>query len=332
MDSSIATTGSRAGLSTTIICCICGMLLFLGLGSVVYLLIPDVSLATRDAAANLLLVDPSYIRPEPKEKYTYLFLVLATPFILTASVRLTRALTDVTVPLSPWPTYAGLIYGAYLAANDPYWAVFFSSAASKWTTWLSVFVLSASIIGVATVRAKTFSISFAVAIGSLALSLNLILISASWRWFNDISLFETEKYIGHYDAVAYSVSQVVNGSTCLADITPQYGCYSEFMAPALKLAGGSTLAISSLFTILQVIAVLALIYTCKRLISRPLLRISALIWLVPVLNRIWSPVDEPNFQTMPVRLIFPTLSLLAALRWMERQTIRRAAQLGVFAG
>jgi hypothetical protein len=75
---------------------------------------------------------------------------------------------------------------------------------------------------------------------------------AAWRVVSSRSIFSFGTWNVHFDAVIYTVSQVVMGKTLLADLPSQYGLFPEFIAPLFRLIELSTLSFTAVCAAMQV--------------------------------------------------------------------------------
>lgn len=318
--------------SVTLLAVVAVSLSLILLGYFVFWLVPPASPAEIARNAQDILAGPRVVQPEPQEKATYFTLLLALVpllFVATAAARRFRR------PLGPLIERSAVLVavaiGATLLACDLFWERQIAAASQSWSTW----VLTGGAVILATALAlPRVAPPVRRAVARVILGAALVagaVITVCWRIF-DVHSVDAMKNIGHFEAVAYSVAQISNGGTCLVDVIPQYGCYGEFMAPLVRALGVSTLAITLVFTVFQLIAFVGLVIAARRLVKEPLILALLVLMLVPVTNRIWYGTDDQFFQGMPVRMLFPALSLLVARAWLDSPTARRAFLVGAFGG
>ena len=142
----------------------------------------------------------------------------------------------------------------------------------------------------------------------------VVLFFAATRIFTPATISYGAHITSHYEAVVYSIVDIAGGGTCLADVTPQYGCYGEFVAPIIRIIGPSPLAMTSIFVALQSLAMLAIIVFSAALIRTTALLLTA-VGCIVILSSITLMLGSPDpvFQNNPIRLFFPALSLLCVL-------------------
>jgi hypothetical protein len=273
------------------------------------------------------------VRPEPQEKFAYLAVLLAAPVALASAVVVQRRAHRRRGFGAPW---AGLLLllSIPLLNSDENWHRLIANAASNPACWVlgSVFACVLIFLPVFAPRldwshglAKVLKTA-----ASLALIAFLVALTLCWRIFDMDSLAESGSLAFHYDAVAYSLTQIVKGGTCLYDVIPQYGCYGEFLAPIVNLFGYSTLLVSLLMALLQALAIIFLVAFSRFLIERWLLFAAAAACVALVTNRIiYVGSIDPGFANMPIRLLFPAASLLL-VQWQSRQSPARTFGWGAF--
>lgn len=165
-----------------------------------------------------------------------------------------------------------------------------------------------------------------------ALVVSAILIPTLRVWSAD-SVDYQASFTSHYDAAVSSIVRIAAGGTCLADVVPQYGCYGEIIAPALKLFGTSTTAITAVFAVLQVLAMWATLLFAARLLEIPATRVGCLVALIVAtgFNLTWW-YSDPYLQYFPLRFFLPALSLLLVVRYQAAPGRLLAFALGAFSG
>jgi hypothetical protein len=164
----------------------------------------------------------------------------------------------------------------------------------------------------------------------LVLAISAISIGAFRIWtVHDITYSAT--FTSHYEAVTSAAVRIAGGETCLAEVLPQYGCYGEYLAPALRFIGTSTLAVTSLFAVLQIISVAVVIVFARSLIRLlPVLLACVLCLIIEVVLNNQPETNDPILQYYPIRFLFPALSLAVACWAQRRFNWPRSALAGAF--
>lgn len=132
-----------------------------------------------------------------------------------------------------------------------------------------------------------------------------------------ISLFNRDNYFGgydHFNAVYYSVAQVVNGKTLLVDFTNQYGLYPHFLQPIFKFIGFNILNYSIIMGLIVVLSYLCLFAFMKTAINNFFLLTLGFIGLVYLRGYFLTFFNygDNYFQYTPIRFVFPCIILLLA--------------------
>ena len=124
-----------------------------------------------------------------------------------------------------------------------------------------------------------------------------------------------------FEAVFYSVSQVANGKTILADLPAQYGLYAELLRPALS--GSSTvLRFTTTMAILELLAWLGILFAARILVRSNLLFLLAGLALSTLVGEMWLygiNAADPYYQYWPIRLIFPCLATVVFILYLFRR-------------
>lgn len=155
---------------------------------------------------------------------------------------------------------------------------------------------------------------------------------AAWRVVGLGSVSNFSGWNVHFDAVIYTVSQVVQGRTLLVDLPSQYGMFPEFVAPVFKLVGLSTLSFTIVFAVLQIIGLSSLMHVLQRTVRDPALKLAAAIAILMVTFEtcLWIlGLEERYFQYWPVRFFWPALAVLLFYRYSRTRSVRSAAVLSL---
>lgn len=133
---------------------------------------------------------------------------------------------------------------------------------------------------------------------------------------------DRSKWTSHFEAVFYSMSQVMGGRSLLVDLPSQYGFFSELLAPWFRLIGLSVLNFSITMFGLQLVAQTCLLIVCYRSLRTPRLFMLASFSLLALTTSAWHSISQnhidPYFQYWPLRLFFPALACLVFWRMLSR--------------
>ena len=151
-------------------------------------------------------------------------------------------------------------------------------------------------------------------------------------WTTD-SLVYSGPISSHYEAVTSSIVRVASGSTCLAEVLPQYGCYGEFLAPLLQIFGSTITVLTVVLAVLLIAALWASMAFAAAIVKHPLVLLGCSLCLVMAagFNLRYDNID-PVLQYFPLRFLFPVLSLLLAMWFQRGPSNRRAFVLGIAGG
>lgn len=154
---------------------------------------------------------------------------------------------------------------------------------------------------------------------------NLLLIFASviiifMILSNTYNFDQTHSDQKHFDAVFYSVSQVMAGKTLLVNFLNQYGLYPHFLEPIFKIIGFSMLKFSFVMGLLVGISFLFLFLTIKKVIVNNLLGFLgfvSIIYFSFIVRLNWD--YDVYYQFWPIRFFFPSLVIfLTSLYFTKR--------------
>ena len=122
----------------------------------------------------------------------------------------------------------------------------------------------------------------------------------------------------HFNATFYSVVQVYFGKAVLIDFPSQYGLYPHFLNPIFKITGLTVITFSIVMGILLVASYLFIYKVLEETVENKVLILVGypfVIFYGYLLLRLVSP--GPYFQYNPVRLIFPTLMIYLAHKYLK---------------
>ena len=126
----------------------------------------------------------------------------------------------------------------------------------------------------------------------------------------------------HFEAIFYSISQVANGKTVLADLPAQYGLYAEVLGPFLKITGVSVLGFTTFFSLIFIISIIALCVFCNVALRSIPVRIIAILTIFLYVGTTWRMLNasvndvQEYYQLWPIRILFPALmvAIFVAIR------------------
>lgn len=177
------------------------------------------------------------------------------------------------------------------------------------------------------------------AVSSLVLSVELaifvltaLLQILAWRVVSINSVIHHAVWNVHFDAVIYTISQVVLGKTLLVDLPSQYGMFPEFVAPLFRMVGLSVLSFTVVCALMQIGSLICIWWVMRQSVRDPSMRIVASFALLmltfeTVLYLIGIP--ERYFQYWPIRFFWPSVSVLAFYLYSQLKTVRLAAVVSV---
>lgn len=186
---------------------------------------------------------------------------------------------------------------------------FIVSLTSEREIWLALFALPFTFFFCTSSNADKFH-NFIKPIASITLAFLLIDILL-------VNLSNRDNYFGwyeHFNAVFYSVAQVVNGNTLLVDFTNQYGLYPHFLAPIFKVVGLSVFKYSVVMCSLVVLAYALLLLFLRNTVENLTLLLIGFLSLVyfRLYMLVFFGFGDSYFQYTPIRFIFPCLFLFLA--------------------
>ncbi len=288
----------------------------------------------------------SHINPEPLERFAYLIAVVATYPAVIFSIWTARFLArrDVVPSWSRHVLLAGLslsLFGfvvgsdtfGYLVNGVPH------IVGRPWAMALLLVAIGLSVGGLFAVSRYPESW-----VGSLLLQqtgrLTFVVIAALLMTslaprFRSADMIAGD---GHFEAVFYSVSQVMAGKTLLSDLPAQYGLYGELLAPIWWITGHSVLAFTAIMVVLQLIATFCILVTVRALIRLDVVFVICALTLLWLVGSLWSTTlitveGSEYYQVWPLRFVFPALAIFLFFQTMRSPFGgRHAMGLGAFSG
>lgn len=142
----------------------------------------------------------------------------------------------------------------------------------------------------------------------------------------------------HFEAYLDSVVQVYLGRTLLIDLFPQYGYYAYFYNLIFSIIGLSTVKFTFVVATLKFISFSALLILLEKLIKNYWISFPTFMFFA-WMTRIRIPLEvteDPYFQYVPHRILFPILAMLGVLVYISTNNIKLKGMyflsLGTFAG
>lgn len=122
----------------------------------------------------------------------------------------------------------------------------------------------------------------------------------------------------HFEAVYYSITQVMVGKTLLADLPSQYGLYAEILTPLFLVFGYGVSSVVFVFSTLQYISYIVLMLLVFLCVRSNLVRIICCFSLFYFVGSNWiflsgRLVKFEYFQIWPIRLMFPAIVMCGFL-------------------
>lgn len=155
----------------------------------------------------------------------------------------------------------------------------------------------------------------------------MLLQISTWRLLSEASLTRGAAWFDSFDAVIYSVSQVVAGKTFLADLPSQYGFFALFMNPVFKVAGLSIFTFTALCAVLQIFSLTAIYAVVQRIVrDKALLMFYTLSLLTVTFGTVvwFIGLDDQGFQYWPIRFLWPAFSVFLFYRYACRPKLLNA--------
>ena len=130
-----------------------------------------------------------------------------------------------------------------------------------------------------------------------------------------VNIGDSTNYLGipdHFNAVFYSLDQVVKGKTLLVDLHNQYGLYPHFLSPLFDLIGLGAFTHSVTFSTITILCYLCIYIFLFRCTKDHF--VSSITLIAILYSRAFSYIEmnayEPYFQYTPIRFFFPCLLLV----------------------
>ncbi len=288
------------------------------------------------AALQALFVESqrTEVRPEPIERAVYLSAILATfPAALLAvfaARRIIVAKASAGVVVVSVALIQAVLTAATFVGSDLLTYVLGGNISGKFGSNIdslrALTAATAAAVAVVLVLGMTGRMKAGPVFGaasSRAISVALILIVVLTVIAGRIRSASMIYGDPHFEAVFYTMSQVMVGKTLLADLPSQYGLYAELLRPLFAVVGFSVLKFTLVMTALQVIGCLALLKVCFALLRPTWVRILAVLSISLFVGSTWVAISDSSFgheyyQLWPIRFFFPAVSLLLFVEALRR--------------
>lgn len=131
-------------------------------------------------------------------------------------------------------------------------------------------------------------------------------------------------FTGHFNAVYYSMAQVLGGRGLLVNLSNQYGLYPHFLEPCFRFVGLDVLSFSLTFAALSLFSYLLIVWFLQQEIaSRVVASLASLsVLYYGFLSSKLAMPDEPYFQYHPIRTLIPCLCIFLCRQYISRPSRR----------
>ncbi|MEX6666956.1 hypothetical protein [Pseudomonas sp. W2-17] len=287
--------------------------------------------------ATVRIPTPSQLNPEPVERSVFILLAALAPLALVIAGKLFRGFNPSLLGHTLLATAACILLVAPFVTSDFVGVMFFPTSLANanrlimltLAVLLSAAVLSVSLKGNA---ARRYHMGWTI---GAAIAAAIVFQVAPYRLASDRMVTLAAQWSVSYDAATYALTQVVAGKTLLHDLPSQYGLFPELIAPLFKLIDISVFTVSTLFIVLQVIALSCLAAVLHLHVRNPLLRAMTFLCLLISTGLFLYLNDikqEMYVQYYPIRFICPSVALFLFAGYCLKPTRTRLVALGVASG
>ncbi|EKD54158.1 MAG: hypothetical protein ACD_60C00119G0004 [uncultured bacterium] len=142
-------------------------------------------------------------------------------------------------------------------------------------------------------------------------------------------------WTSNFNAVFYSMAQVMAGKTLLFNLPAQYGLYAELLKPLFSLLGLSVFKFTLVMAFLEIMGLLALLMVLVQLLKSRLLILLAILSLCLDRAGVWMVVNylynDQYYQYDPIRFFFPAISILLFLNIIKKMDAKKVILFSVIA-
>lgn len=258
-----------------------------------------------------------YLRPEPLERLVYLVAVsVAFPATVIA------AAISLKIPKVPRWIMLGiactvLILFVLLLSDSEFFQNFIQDDRLPNDVMWGTLTLAALLVGTSIHPLYRSSVGFRRLCGRLNFLIILTYVTlclAVLRLRSPASLFGDI----HFEAVYYSITQVMVGKTLLADLPSQYGLYAEILTPVFLVFGYGVSSVVFVFSTLQYVSYIVLIFLVFFGVRSNIIRLICCFSLFFFVGSNWIFLSGrlakfEYFQIWPIRLMFPAIIMCGFL-------------------
>lgn len=287
--------------------------------------------------ATVRIPTPSQLNPEPVERSVFILLAALAPIALVIAGKLFRGLNPSLLGHTLLSTAACILLVAPFVTSDFSGVMFFPASLVK-ADRLIMLLLAALLTAAALLISLKGNAARRSHLGwtiGAAIAAAIIFQVVPYRLASDRMVTLASQWSVSYDAATYALTQVVAGKTLLHDLPSQYGLFPELIAPIFKLIDISVFTVSTLFIVLQVIALSCLAAVLHLHVRNPLLRAMTFLCLLISTGLFLYLNDikqEIYVQYYPIRFICPSLALFLFSSYCLKPTRTKLAALGVTSG
>jgi hypothetical protein len=283
-------------------------------------------------ASEILALYPSELRPEPLERSLYVVGIIITPIAMLLFNLLFRKLfqrlwlashiTSFRTVVYPALSIILIVFAGFVISKVPVYLEH-GVAVSPLKLLLLVFSVIFLYIALTNYPKKLNEsrwISFVSWFMTLLAVISCILVSL-YGLFSLHSVTYDPIYLFSFNAVFHAVVQVYLGKAILIDLPHQYGLYPHFIEPLFRLTGLTILTFTILMSLLSAISLYCIVIFLRLLGTNRILTalgVTGLVYFYYFSARLIDAPD-PGFQGLPLRVIFPALSLVLTVLYLQNE-------------
>lgn len=138
--------------------------------------------------------------------------------------------------------------------------------------------------------------------------------------------------ISDVENVYYPLAQVIHGKTLLSNLPTLYGLFPEILSPFFRVIGLSLFKFSFTMELLEALSFLMLLRVIYRITNSALLSCIFVFFLCYICGNIflstYQDFASPYYEYWPIRIIFPSLSLLSFCWLVHEITTKKVIVIG----
>ena len=156
----------------------------------------------------------------------------------------------------------------------------------------------------------------------------IVLEISAFRVHNELAITNEWRWYTHFEAVIYSIAQVMAGKTLLVDLPSQYGLYPELLRPLFEIIPFSILNLLMFFAMLQIISLWSIFFVISRVVHDGVLRFFFGIGLLTISYGTYmyfldTALGEPlYYQYFPIRFFWPAVSFMMFYLFSKKTTLK----------